>query len=310
MTITATAGQAAWPLAAAADVHIPLVMTAAEPVSHGAGIAGNTSLLRTQDILLPSGARTAVPYVSGNSLRHRLRSALAWHLVRLLDAAPGSLPRQVTDLLWSGGALTETGQPDLALMRRVQELLPALGLLGYSARASIVAGVLYADNVHVVCAENSWRLPPSLAGLPHASLPAGAMRSDGFGTRHDISTAPAARYIALLDGDPARETTQMIYDAQLIRAGAVLWSGLHLHAPAAGHVAALATALDEAAPDDGSGQRVLQLGGRGSDGHGRCILAAGALDPLGDVTRLRGAYEERLLAGRDEVLTLLAEVTG
>jgi hypothetical protein len=255
-----------------------------------------------------------VPYVSGNSVRHTLRSALAWHLVRTLDLPEGSLSKRVVDLLWSGGALTATGnQADLAQHRRVHAHLPGLGALGYSAQSDIVAGTLYADNVHLVCAENAFRLPADLAGHPHAALPAGAMRTEAFGTRHDVVGTPVDRYIALLDQDGALdaggplETTQMIYDMQVIKPGAVLFGGLHLYAPTAGHVAALAVAIDEAAPET-AGHRVLALGGKRSVGFGACRLEAD-LSVLGDLPGLRAQYEAHLRAHRDQITALLDEVT-
>lgn len=304
-------------LAAVEDVHLPLTLTAVEPISHGAGTSGNTQLLRTADVILPDGRRTAVPYVSGNSLRHTLRAALAWHLVRTLQLPEKSLSKRVVDLLWSGGALTSTGnQADLELNRRVHTRLPGVGALGYSAQSDIVAGTLWVDNIHLVCQENRFRLPVHLADHPHAKLPAGAMRTETFGTRHDVARTPVDRYIALLDNTGELDlgtaeplpTTQMIYDMQVIKPGAVLWSGLHLYAPTAGHVAALAVAVDEAAPEV-AGHRILPLGGKRSVGFGSCRLEAD-LTVLGDVAELRAQYEAHLHAHREEILTLLDEVTG
>lgn len=303
-------------LSAVADVHLPLTLTAVEPISHGAGTSGNTQLLRTADVILPDGRRTAVPYVSGNSLRHGLRSALAWHLVRTLNLPEKSLSKRVVDLLWSGGALTSTGnQADLDLNRRVHTRLPGLGALGYSAQSDIVAGTLWVDNVHLVCAENAFRLPEHLAGHPHAALPGGAMRTEAFGTRHDVAGTPVDRYIALLDAGGELDlgaaepltTTQMIYDMQVIKPGAVLFGGLHLYAPTAGHVAALAVALDEAAPEVG-GHRTIALGGKRSVGYGACRLDAD-LTALGDITALRAEYEAHLHAHAGEIVALLEEVT-
>lgn len=307
-------------LHALADVHLPLTLTALDPISHGAGTSGNTQLLRVQDVLQPDGRRVSVPYVSGNSLRHTLRAALAWHLVRTLALPDKSLPKAVVDLLWSGGALSETGnQVDLETARRVSATLPALSLMGYSARSDITAGTLWADNVHLVCQENRFRLPARLADHPHAALPGGAMRGEAFGTRHDVRGSAVDRYIAML-GDPAGDggldlavpvepaTTQMIYDMQVIKPGAVLYSGLHLLAPTPGHIAALAVALDEAMPIV-DGRRVLALGGKRSTGYGSCAVEAD-LAPLGDLAALRAAYEAHLRERRDDIIALLKDVVG
>ena len=75
---------------------------------HGAGSQGNTSLLRTMPIAQPDGTVASVPFLSGASVRHGLRDALAWHLARVLDIQPGSLTKAAVDLLWTGGAVTKT----------------------------------------------------------------------------------------------------------------------------------------------------------------------------------------------------------
>lgn len=293
-------------LAALPDVHAPLTLTALEPVVHGAGTAGNSLLMRTQDVLLPGGRRTSVPYVSGNSIRHRLRDALAWHLLRTLDVPEGTLGKPAADLLWSGGALASGHVADLGLAREAQQVLPGLGLLGYAARSDLTAGTLAADSAHLVCAENAWRLPARLASHPHAALPAGAMRADDFAVRNDITGTPADRYVALAEG--TRESVQMIHDMQVIRPGSVLFAGLHCYCPAAGHLAALAAACDEAMPGL-DGRRTMTLGAGRAHGHGTCEVSG--LAAIGDLAAMKAAYEDHLrAAGRSAVLGLLDRMTG
>lgn len=292
-----------------ADLHVPLTLTVLDPISHGAGTSGNTQLLRTQPVLLDDSRRTSVPYVSSNSVRHTLRAALAWHLVRTLGLPAGNWSKRVVDLLWSGGALTSTGnQADLTMMRRVDSTLPGVSAMGYSAKSDIVTGTLYVDNFHLVCAENRDRVPARLRAHPHVSLPAGAMRGEAFGTRHDVSGTPVSR---LMDADlwlGTTETTQMIYDMQVINPGTVLYSGLHLYVPTVGHRAALAVAVDEAAPDH-DGDRIIHLGGKRAVGFGRCRVD-GDLTPLGDIAGARAEYEAHLHAHRDTIVALLPEIVG
>jgi hypothetical protein len=266
-----------------ATATVPLTVTLTAPLHHGAGTAGNTALLRTQDIVLPDGGSAQVPFVSGNSLRHALRSALAWHLVRTLGIPDGSLSKAVADLLWSGGAISRTGaQTDLALSRRVDELAPFLGLLGYAAGADITGGTLFVQNLHLVCAENTWRLPPALAGSPHAALPAHAYRDEEFGTRHDIAGSPVDRYIQLATL-AAGATTQMIYDLEVLRPGSILSGGVTLAASATGaHRLVLAAALDLAAPVV-DGTRTIRLAAKNAVGYGTGTLEVDltGVDPQG-----------------------------
>lgn len=301
-------------LAALPDVHMSLTLTALSPISHGAGTSGNTQLLRTREVVGPDGSRASVPYVSGNSLRHTLRAALAWHLVRTLEVEDGALAKRTVDLLWSGGALTTTGnQADLDMIRRVHQLIPGLGLLGYSAKSDITAGTLWVDDVELVCSENAHRLPPRLADHPHASMPNGAFRTETFGTRHDVAGTPVDRFIRLAELDGTLDSVQMIHDMQVIKPGATLYSGLHLTVPTFGHLAAFAAAWLEAAPRV-DGRQVINLGGKRATGYGQCAVeldASGQMpDQYRDIEGLAAAYETHLRDNRDAILALLEEITG
>src|SRR5690606_13455418 len=136
--------------------------------------------------------------------------AFAWHLARTLDVEDGSLAKRTVDLLWSGGALTTTGnQADLDIIRRVHQLVPGHGPIGYSAKNDITASSPWVDGVDLVCAENAHRLPPRLADHPHASMPNGAFRTETFGTRHDVAGTPVDRFIRLAELGGALESVQM-----------------------------------------------------------------------------------------------------
>lgn len=295
-------------LHAAQDVKIPLALTALSPISHGAGSKGNTQLLRTHDVLDPDHNVTAAPYVSGSSIRHSLRAELGWHLVRALELPGQSLPKPVVDLLWSGGAISTTGsQADLSQIRRVHQLIPGLGLLGYSAKSDIVAGTLWVRHAELVCWENSTRLPGRLADHPLASRGSGGLRTEDFSTRRDVVGTPVDRFIAAAEGE-LWDSTQMIWDTQYIGIGSVLYTTVELSTPTLGHTAALATALDLAAPLE-DGMRVLHLGGKRASGHGACAVDSPELDSC-DLASWRARYDDHLAAHREEILALLSEVTG
>lgn len=202
--------------------------TLTAPFAHGAGNAGNTRLLRTQDVVLPDGTAARVPFLSAGSIRHGLRDALAWHMADTLHL-DGALTKAGVDLLWSGGAVTSTGaQVDLDMQRRVDELLPGLSMMGYAARSDIHEGTLRVSDAILVCAENGWRLDPDTAALRPKR--AAAYRGEEFGTRHDTASTMAARMIASPDtlDAPAVTTTQMIYDTQVLVSGAMLAGSITL----------------------------------------------------------------------------------
>ncbi len=280
---------------------IDITATLHTPLHHGAGTAGNTAILRTHDVIQPDGTTARVPYLSGNSIRNRIRSHLAWRLIEILDVQPGTLTKPVVDLLWSGGAITATGaQVDLGIARDVEILIPHVAMLGYAARSDIVGGTLRARDWLLVCAENAWRLPAHLRDGKRAA----AYRGEEFGTRHDIASTPVARLIATV-GDLLGDhlpTTQMIYDRQVLLAGARMWGTLDL-TPAAtpAHRTALEAALALWAPDG-----VAHVGANTAQGRGVVHL-----DGLPDTRATALAEWEGALTGRrDEILGLLAQVTG
>lgn len=290
---------------------LPLRLVALDQIHHGGGTSGNVARIRRQITLTSDGRLVDVPYISGNSVRHHLRAALADHACRVLGVAEHSLPKRVVDLLWSGGALTSPGnQIDLQAQREVDRLAPMVSLLGYSARSGIVAGPLRVDNIHVVCAENAWRLPPDLAGHPHAAMPRGRTVWVEFGIRHDVAGGPASRWVKV-DDLLARidETTQMIYELQVIRPGTVLWGCLYLDVASRTQADALAVAIDEAWPEQPDGSRLAILGGKGAVGFGRCSLQVDT-SPLGDLAAARARHEDLLAGHRDAILSLLAETVG
>ena len=236
---------------------------------HGAGSQGNTSLLRTMPIAQPDGTVASVPFLSGASVRHGLRDALAWHLARVLDIQPGSLTKAAVDLLWTGGAVTKTGaETDLGTARRVEEQLPTLATLGYAAQSDITSGTLRASNALLVCAESAAVLPH----LPAVPLRrAAAYRGEKFGTRHDVASSPVGRLVAIADDlvGTSVPTTQMIFDTQTVVAGAYL-AGPIMLTPAATetHGRLLDAALTLWAP---GGQ--TYLGGKTAQGYGHAEIA-------------------------------------
>ena len=277
-----------------------ITATLTQPLHHGAGSSGNTSLLRTEESVMPDGTHARAPFVSGNSVRHGLRSALAWHTTAALGIPDGTLSKGAVDLLWSGGAVTTTGaQTNLDLTRRIEGLYPALGLLGFAAQSDIYAGTLRVSPLILVCRENAWRLPAEIAALPHASKGSAAYRAEEFGTRHDVAGTPVDRYIDTV-GQITGTTTQMIYDMQVLKPGSVLWGEITL-TPAAteAHHRVLGAALALWAP-----QGLAHLAAKNAVGYGQVSV------PLDDSTDDLAWWTGLLSDRRADIFDLIREVAG
>lgn len=273
--------------------HLTIDLTA--PFHHGAGASGNTSLLRTQDVVQPDGTVARVPFLSAASIRHALRDALAWHTANTLDIQPGTLTKGTVDLLWTGGAVSSTGaRTDLDMMRRVEEHYPALSVLGWAAKSDIITGTLRASDLILVCQENDWRLPDNLRGARRAA----AYRTEEFGTRHDQATSPAGRYLQVVD---EVTTAQMIWDTQTLAAGSTLYGTISL-TPAATdmHHTILDAALALWAP---GGQ--VAIGAKTAQGYG-----TGTIRDYTPHDEQLAQWTQHLHDHKQDILDLLTELGG
>lgn len=280
--------------------HISYTATLLSPLHHGAGTSGNTSLLRTQEVVQPDGTLARVPYLSAASIRHALRDRLAWHLANTLNLEPGSRTKAEVDMLWTGGAVTKTGaEYNLDLARRVEEHFPALAMFGYAAQSDIITGTLRATDLILVCQENRNRIPD---GLPAALVNkrAAHFRGEEFGTRHDQAASPAGRLIETVDLLTGITSTQMIWDVQIIKAGAML-SGSIMLTPAAStaHHMALEAAIALWAPE-----QIVHLGAKTATGYGQARL-----EGIGETPEALAAWTTHVETHGEEILSILRELT-
>lgn len=315
---------------------IDIIATALEPIHHGAGAKGNMQLLRVQDIILPNGDSARVPFISGNSLKHMIREAGGRFALDAMGVEDGTLTKAVTDLLFSGGALTKVGSSiNLERGRKLEALFPLLGLCGYSAGNVMTQSKVRVDNMHLACAENAWRMPIPLAELPPAIKSAGALRGQEFGTRHESSRRPYVakvltesehlRLQELADKKEKGDSAQMIYDFQIVKPGSIFWGAFHLDDISEMEQAALKSALGAACEGRAAdGGYLFRVGAKASSGYGlvsmqlsgslREPVAAPEYDESVDLVMLGDSasdvvkYTVHLREHSEEIATALVEV--
>lgn len=321
---------------------IEITATALEPIVHGAGTSGNSQLLRLQPgFYMVNGkpVRCRTPFISGNSIKHRIREAAIRYAIRQMGDV--RLEKAEVDLLFSGGSLTKGGSAvDLSRARRLSELFPPLSLCGYSAGNAMEESKIAVDHMHVVCKENRDRVPDRLRDHPMLELPAGAFQGEEFGTRHDQSTRQVGRRY-LTDGadqataerkskglakkaasaDEAKgDSTQMIYDFPVIERGAVLWSAVHYAELTEFEQAALTSAFHAASVDTMDGGLVMHVGAKqNTGGYGKILVqltTSMRVPPpsYGEVTALAaqgdsipGRYNEHLRKRAPEIMAAIRE---
>lgn len=330
---------------------IEIIATALEPIVHGAGNSGNTTLLRMQDWIYVDttghAVRCRVPFISGNSIKHRLRAAAVSYALDAMGVEDGTLTKPEVDLLFSGGHLNKSGAAiDLTSARKLSELFPPLSLCGYSAGNAMEESKIVCHNLHVVCAENAHRVPDDLREradvAPMLALRSASLRVEEFGTRHDQATkragrryltasageAVAARKSAkLLPGsapkkasasDERGDSAQMIYDFHAIAAGAKLWGTVMFADLTDAERAALASAFHYASTGRMGADMTMGVGAKTSIGYGsirvelRTSLRISA--PIYQQTALAvegdseaARYTTHLRERKDEILATIRE---
>lgn len=283
---------------------IEIIATALEPLIHGAGNAGNTQLLRTRPWWYVDDRGVAVeahiPFISGNSVKHRIRNSAIRYALDVMGVEDGTLSKAEVDLLFSGGHLSKSGAAvDLGQARKLAELFPALSLCGYSAGNAMEESKIAVHALNLVCRENLDRMPDDLRSHPMASVYCDALRSEEFGTRHDKATsavgrryltsgaseAVAERKAKLLGAgkkkgkadapeepatakDAKGDSAQMIYETQVISAGAVLWGTVLIADLSDNEQAALASAFHYASSGRIDNAMTMGVGAKNSVGYG------------------------------------------
>lgn len=316
---------------------IDIRATALEPIIHSAGTSGNTQLLRMQDIQLPDGTLAKVPFISGNSVKHKLRACAVQYALDAMGVEDHSLTKAEVDLLFSGGHLSKSGAAvDLAQARLLEELFPPLSLCGYSAGNVMTESKIRVSHLHLVCKENEWRLPDDLREHPALQLRAGSLRVEEFGTRHDqaqkhlsrrLLTAEAGATItrkkskALKEAEPAErgDSAQMIYEFSGIAAGATLWGSIQVADLTELEQAALSSAFHYASTERRGDSLVMGIGAKNAIGYGAIrielrgqirvappqYVESTALTTAGD--SLAARYTEHMRSRRSEILAALRQ---
>lgn len=319
---------------------IEIRATALEPLIHGAGNSGNTQLLRMQPCVLPDGTPSRVPFISGNSIKHRLRAAAVQYALDALGVEDHSLTKPEVDLLFSGGHLSKAGAAvDLETARKLEDLFPALSMCGYSAGNTMCESKLRVSHLHLICRENAWRVPDDLAASPMLALRAGALRSEDFGTRHDMASKEAGiRYLtesaqttivkhktkalaqSAEEGGPSDkgDSSQMIYDFQCVAAGAQLWGTVWFQHLTDLECAALASAFHYSAAGRMGADTVMHVGAKNSIGYGAIrielrsalrVAPPAYTDQVGLVAAegsdLASRYQAHLHDRRDDILAAI-----
>lgn len=143
-------------------------VTALSSVSHIGQTRGITAKLRREKFVLADGSVEEIPVISGNSMRGMLRDRGMMHMLHQLGYGVNETTGEVTGLslqafyfLFSGGSLSKDGGNglDLALARKLRDLIPLVSVFGGAVGNQIMPGKLKVGKLLPVCQELAHLLP-------------------------------------------------------------------------------------------------------------------------------------------------------
>lgn len=273
---------------------VVVVIECLSPMSHGGGTEGNIQTFRKRDVVLPSGRRAQVPFLSGNSIKHMLREKSTLYALEHLGALkPGGLTKPEVQLLFSGGTLTKSGRSvALAQVRKMEQAFPALSLSGYAAGNVMTESAMNVHHAELVCVENARLLYHDVQRYAPFATPlleqyASKFLAEEFGTRHEPTRRARTAELLLEDqlsqlvgetsankdkANPDKgDSAQMIFAFETLAAGSVMLSGITFpRGLTMLELAAFRSAWRLWAQErEEDGAIIGQLGGKGSTGYGR-----------------------------------------
>jgi len=303
---------------------------ALDPIHHGQGSEGNTQILRTQDIILDSGLPSRVPFISGNSFKHKIRNGGCKFALETIGVPDGSLSKPVIDLLFSGGALTKSGSAvNLENARKISELFPFLSVCGYAAGNFMQDSKIRVGHIHLVCQENSWRTPENLKNHEHTKYKAAIFRGEEFGTRCEPTIN---QYISKFikneseEKDKKQKSQQMIYDFEVVRPGSQWFGEIIFESLTELELISFRSAIERASSYRSGDDWIILIGAKSSIGMGRMSFSfknglretlsppqfsqAEGISPNADNADedLMSLYIDHLVKNKNEILEILSKV--
>jgi len=202
---------------------INAIATALTPITHMMGSKGNESLINRESIF-ENGKVVQVPYLSGNSIRHKMiREPGAIDLIKQCDMI-GKLSIEQLNFMMNGGSLTESSvSTNIQKIYNLQKLLPLFRLLGGSLKNQIISGSLNNSFGFLFCKENKERI----AKLLNNNEIIDKFKFNSY--EHFISNYQYTRssaknvknYERFLKQDEPENENLMIYNGQTLIAGSV-----------------------------------------------------------------------------------------
>lgn len=251
---------------------------------------GNESALRRMTFLV-DGKPMEIPVVSGNSIRGILRRKVMRDMLTAVGYQPKSASKytKLHHILFSGGVLeavdeSESGYIDLALKKKLRDVLPPLSVFGAAMRNQMIESKLSVSFALPVCRELSGYLPEHVKSMPQASMSIYSMLADDFITRKDDLRDERAE---------DEQAVQMLVNFEVFAPGTVFYHRFALRDATPVEEAVLGRAIE-------LWRMEPFIGARAAIGYGTVELQYPLIETA--------PWREHLASRRDEILETLASI--
>ena len=142
------------------------IITLQSPLMHGGETGSNVTPFRREKRIAADGRVKLLPFLSGNSLKHRvIRQPGVDFMIQVLGLPDGWLGdnKEALHLLYSGGAMSKRGANiDLEAWRDLCELVPILGLCGGALGNHMEESYLRVGDAIPICADYLHLIPDDI----------------------------------------------------------------------------------------------------------------------------------------------------
>lgn len=168
-------------------IKIDGLIEAKTPIFHGGDEkTGSTPILRTITVYNSKENKNYIlPYISGNSIRGKLRRLIIHDFFSNLNYEPDL---KMHHIFYSGGVLESTeqmyGNVDLELRKKIRDFIIPISLFGASIGNQILAGKLQIGHIFPICLEYRDFLPEKFK-IEQSNISVRLFTDDSFITRRD-----------------------------------------------------------------------------------------------------------------------------
>lgn len=156
-----------------------------------------------------------LPVVTGNSIRGQLRDSMAKHLLDRLGIA---VDKEVFNVLFSGGNVSNSMKNDVARARQVREHFPMVSLLGGGLGTMIMSGKILVGFAYPICSESL-----EITGINSDKTWKDFLDSIEFTRMDDSKEDKLLRFLSDPDEEKTgKASTQMRYEVEYLAAGTEL----------------------------------------------------------------------------------------